>query len=461
MRRALLVALLGLGGPWACSSSEDGGASANDAGTVDAAGDASLGDGAGGSAGTGGGGGAAGDSGAPKVLLPRTSIQADEVAVLVNTSDPQSVAVADEYVKLRGIPSGNVIQLSFTSAATMSEAVFSPLKTQVDAAVSADIQAFAITWTQPYRVDCMSVTSAFALGFDKKYCNQTTGACGNTSPVATYNSPSVAPFTDHGIRPAMMIAGSSATEAKKLIARGVAADDTFPPGNGYLVRTTDKARSVRWPTFAPTVSAWDHPGGIKLTSVDNSDGSGKNYVENVTDVLFYFTGLANVPAIDTLTYRPGAIADHLTSFGGRVPTSSQMSVVEWLEAGATGSYGTVVEPCNILGKFPNIQLLLPNYFRGQTLIDAYWKSVQRPGEGLFVGEPLARPWGATDVSFSAGNLEIRTTWLEPGKTYAIESAPSESGPFTAVQSTIQIANYERTTLTVPNALAPVYRLVQQ
>jgi xylose isomerase len=27
------------------------------------------------------------------------------------------------------------------------------------------------------------------------------------------------------------------------------------------------------------------------------------------------------------------------------------------------------------------------------LIEAYWKSVAWPGQGLFVGEPLARPWG--------------------------------------------------------------------
>ena len=29
---------------------------------------------------------------------------------------------------------------------------------------------------------------------------------------------------------------------------------------------------------------------------------------------------------------------------------------------------------------------------GDTLIEAYWKSVQQPGEGIFIGEPLARPW---------------------------------------------------------------------
>ncbi len=456
MRVALVGFLLALGA--GCSGSEDSGTKATgDAGSSDA----TLSDGAADAATPDGSDSdAAADSGAPKVLLPRSSILATELAVLVNKDDPQSVAVADAYVKARNIPTANVVELSFASAANMTEASFGPLKALVDAALGPEIQALAITWTQPYRVDCMSVTSAFALGFDKKYCNQTGGSCGPTAAVPSFNSSSLTPFTDHGIRPSMMLAGSSADEAKKLIARGVAADDTFPAGNGFFVRTTDKARSVRWPTFAPTIAQWQHAGGLKLTSVDNSAGGGKNYIENEKDVLFYFTGLADVPAIETNSYRPGAIADHLTSFGGRVPTSSQMSIVKWLDAGATASYGTVVEPCNYTGKFPNVQVLLPHYFRGQTLLEAYWKSVAQPGEGLFVGEPLAKPWGATDVSFIAGTLSIVTTWLLPGAFYAIESAPTESGPFSPVQS-VQVTQYERTIITVPNATAAVYRLAAQ
>jgi len=34
-----------------------------------------------------------------------------------------------------------------------------------------------------------------------------------------------------------------------------------------------------------------------------------------------------------------------------------------------------------------------HYLRGDTLLEAYWKSVLMPGQGLFVGEPLARPYG--------------------------------------------------------------------
>ena len=70
-----------------------------------------------------------------------------------------------------------------------------------------------------------------------------------------------------------------------------------------------------------------------------------------------------------------------------------MSVLAWLRQGATASYGTVSEPCNRLQKFPNPSVFMNHYLRGDTLLEAYWKSVLMPGQGLFVGDPLARPYG--------------------------------------------------------------------
>jgi uncharacterized protein (TIGR03790 family) len=118
------------------------------------------------------------------------------------------------------------------------------------------------------------------------------------------------------------------------------------------------------------------------------------------DVMFYFIGAAHVEELGTNRFLPGAVADHLTSFGGDLTGTSQMSSLRWLEAGATGSYGTVVEPCNVLGKFPNVGLLMRRYLDGETLLEAYWKSVAMPGQGLFIGDPLARPYRAR----TAGSL---------------------------------------------------------
>jgi uncharacterized protein (TIGR03790 family) len=111
------------------------------------------------------------------------------------------------------------------------------------------------------------------------------------------------------------------------------------------------------------------------------------------DVLFYFTGLMQVAGLRTNKFLPGALADHLTSAGGDLSGGSdQMSSLEWLEAGAVASYGTVVEPCNFPGKFPSVPVVMRHYLDGETAIEAYWKSVMMPSQGIFIGEPLAAPF---------------------------------------------------------------------
>lgn len=398
----------------------------------------------------------------PEVIFPRTRIAKDELAVLVNDDDAQSVAVAEYYVMARGIPDENVVHLSFPAGGNVIAADdFAPLAVQVDAALGDDIQALAITWTTPYRVGCMSVTSAFALGYDAKWCNTGGGGCSETAESDYYDSESVAPWTDHGVRPAMMLAGSDTEKIFDLIDRGVASDDTQPVGDGYLIRTTDKARSVRWDVFVATQAYWDRPEGLVLEYIDNSAGDGSNVLSDTEDVLFYFTGLANVADIETNTYLPGAVADHLTSFGGQVPTSGQMSVVAWLEAGATGSFGTVVEPCNYPTKFPNTSVVLGHYFRGQTLVEAYWKSVAWPGEGLFVGEPLAAPWDGHTINYTpdTGLLEITTTLLRPYTLYDVEEGESSDGPWTKLFDG-QIPKEQTLTFAIDGAAAPYYRIVE-
>ncbi len=133
----------------------------------------------------------------------------------------------------------------------------------------------------------------------------------------------------------------------------------------------------------------------------------------------------------------------------------------WLEAGATASYGAVVKPCNYPAKFPQVSTLVPMYFCGNTLLEAYWKSVQWPGEGIFVGEPLARPWGCAFLRYVNGDLILRTTLLSPSKTYAILAADTLGGDFKPVMENITIDNYRLAKITVPDANRPIYELVEQ
>lgn len=312
------------------------------------------------------------------------SLGPENLGIVVNLDDPLSVAIGDYYRQMRHVPKENVVAVHFDAKSeTLREADFSLIKKEVDERLPASVQVLALTWTKPFRVECMSITSAFAFGFDRTFCAD---GCTTTKFSSYFNANTRTPYTDLHIRPAMSIAASSIEDARALIERGMRADGTRPKGTAYLMRTNDLHRDAR-------VRGYGDAEMLVGSRIHTERDSG--YLQGRSDVMFYFTGAQHVPDITTNVYLPGAVADHLTSFGGILTGSSQMSSLEWLRAGATGSYGTVVEPCAITAKFPNPGLMMKHYLDGETLIEAYWKSVAMPGQGIFIGEPLAAPYSGT------------------------------------------------------------------
>jgi uncharacterized protein (TIGR03790 family) len=310
-------------------------------------------------------------------------LEAADLAVVINTADPLSVAIGDYYIRARRIARKNVARVSFDYRRDdLPESEFIPLKAAVERQLGSRIQAYALTWARPYRVGCVSITYAFAVGPNDKLCS---GGC-STTPLNPYFDASTArPFRDLHIRPTMSIAALDFEHAKALIDRGVSAGEAAPRGTAYLLVTNDPPRNVRSAEYRQaTVVASRTRFHVEIVK----DPS----LQNRNDVMFYFVGASSVADLASNRFLPGAIADHLTSFGGMLTDSPQMSSLRWLEAGATGSYGTVVEPCNILGKFPAIPVAMSHYLAGDTLIEAYWKSVAMPAQGLFIGEPLAAPF---------------------------------------------------------------------
>lgn len=350
--------------------------------------------------------------------FPQPGLGADQLGVIVNDDDPDSVAIAAYYRKKRDIPAANLIHVRFKPGrSTLAREEFAALKRLVDRKAPKNVQAYALTWAQPYRVDCMSITSAFAFGFDPAWC---ASSCKPTQPSPYFNSSVARPWDAYRIRPAMSLAAASVAEAEKLIDRGVASDGSNPDGTAYLVSTTDKNRNVRAAGYASVRTL--------MQSIMPTDIVEANALTNRPDVMFYFTGLAQVPSLDSNRFLPGAIADHLTSAGGELFGGSQMSSLRWLEAGATGSYGAVVEPCNFPSKFPVPGIVMAHYLQGETLIEAYWKSVQMPGQGLFIGEPLARPFAGVHQDTHDGGLGLSARLFAPG-LYDIQAAPSMIGPY--------------------------------
>jgi len=356
--------------------------------------------------------------------LPRSGLVAADLAVLYARGDATSEAIARAYQQARGVPEANLIGVDLPAARgdAISAADFATVKADIDNRLPANVQATLLTWTQPSRVQgscSMGITSALAWGYSAARC----GGCSRTPASAYYDSDSTQPFSELQMCPSMMLGAGTLAAAQALIARGVAADGSQPTGTGYLLRSSDAARSVRYADFAALPAAWATAPGLALEYIDASaGGSVPQGLSGRTDVLFYFTGLATVPQLTSNRFLPGAAADHLTSFAGLLPgANGQMPVTDWLAAGATASYGTVEEPCNFVDKFPRASVLIEHYLRGATLIEAYWKSVAWPGQGLFVGEPLARPWANNPVATIEGSaLVVRSRALRRNAAYQVD-----------------------------------------
>jgi uncharacterized protein (TIGR03790 family) len=311
-----------------------------------------------------------------------TGLQASQLAIVINDDEANSVAIGEYYRQARDIPAKNIVHVKIPNRPRkLSADEFAVLKQQIDAQLGPEIQAVLMVWTAPYAVECNAITSAYSLGYDAAQCEKT---CNPGKPSAYFNAASTRPFSDFGIRISMLMPTESVVMAKALIDRGVNAGFRVPEATAYYLITNDTARNSRARFFPPNGRIEQKKLNIKTMQSDALDGA--------QDVMIYETGLAHVAKLETLRFMPGALADHLTSNGGDLLGSAQMSSLRWLEAGATASYGTVSEPCNYWQKFPQPIALLKHYVSGDTAVEAYWKSVAWPAQGVFIGEPLAAPY---------------------------------------------------------------------
>ena len=318
----------------------------------------------------------------PPPLAGSGRLVPSQMGVVANDRDPASIEVAEYYAAARRIPARNLLRVSLPTGKRIRAGEFAALRSRIDAHFGPDVEALVLVWTMPYQVECQSITGAVSLGLDPGLCRQT---CGPGRPSPYFDYPGDHPFRRLGFRPSMLLPATDVELAKTLINRGIAADRSRPSANAFFLVTSDRHRSSRAQFFPPSGTLTEPPLRISTLRQDA--------IEHEKDVMFYLTGMASVPGLETIGFLPGALADHLTSFGGDLARTSLTTGLDWLGAGATATYGTVTEPCNHWQKFPNPAVLLKHYVRGGTAIEAYWKSVAWPAQGLFIGEPLAAPYG--------------------------------------------------------------------
>lgn len=315
-------------------------------------------------------------------------LRAADLGLVINVADPYSVAVGAFYVEARRLLPQQVLRVVLPVQATLDGEEFDLLAAQIGAHFGEGVQALALAWRRPYAVGCQSITGALALGRDAALCAR---SCAPTAPSRYFNAATARPWRDLRLRPSMLLAAADVAGARALITRGVASEGRFgrrggPPVVARFAETDDAARAVRRRLYPPAGLLRGRGVRIVLGPDDGREAPAE-------PTLVYQTGAVRVDAPERLGLLPGSLADHLTSFGGQIDGGSgQMSALAWIAAGATASYGTVSEPCAHPQKFPHPQVLLRHYLQGSTAIEAYWKSVAWPSQGLFIGEPLAAPF---------------------------------------------------------------------
>lgn len=309
------------------------------------------------------------------------TLTADRLAVIYSKNDPASMRIARAYASLRHVPAENLLGLSIPDTDVIGREELRRLRQTLVQQLSTNVQSLLLVWSRPYAVECMSITTAFAAGYVPSFCEP---GCARTALNPLYDAQGWLPADTAGLLPAMLLPSGDEVLARNVMMRGMRADGSQPAGFAYLVHTQDPARNVRAQGYgnAQIIAA----GRIEVrelhTPIDRM----------VPAAMAYFTGAVRVAELQHIIFLPGAAADHLTSSGGVLDGGDQMSAIEWLRQGATASYGSVSEPCAVRGKFPDPAVFLDHYLRGEALLPAYWKSVAMPGQGLFIGEPLARPF---------------------------------------------------------------------
>ena len=362
--------------------------------------------------------------------LVEAGLGPQNVLIVVNDASTNSQALGQYYQEARGIPESQVVHVLTSvgpelSATAFTNEVWQPIQSHIDSyGLSNQVRAILYSMDLPSRIVQMNaVNSSTAMAF---YGLKTYPG----SPVCLIANGSANPYfaaeESFDVRQGMggageflssMLTADSLEQAQAVVDRAILADGVCPTGTVYYLHSTDLARNVRWPQHEE-VDVLTRLTGCPLTG-RIEDG---NTLTGRSDVAGCMIGRTRIPGEDLAsnTFVLGALSDHLTSFGGRLfDSGGQMSVLKWLEAGCAGSYGTVVEPCNFIEKFPDARLHFW-YGRGFSMAEAYFMSVKNPYMGIVVGDPLCAPYalspavvigGLTNGQVVAESVELTVTGL--------------------------------------------------
>jgi len=359
------------------------------------------------------------------------------VVVVVNQNSANSVQLGNYYRQLRQVPPQNYLRINWTGTNTewaltdFNNTLLNPflamlasnqLTNQIDYVVlSMDIPYRIVNGTNGYN----STTSALFYGFknDPDYNYPCEITDGSTNLYAGSESifrqtPPISSSSNYFL--VTMITANDLPTAEMVVSQGTISDGTFPSQTVWLGMSADSDRNGRLASFDNPVFNTRLRGNYSVMRT-NMQSLANSAVSFTSQILGYENGWGAPFSISPIPlFVPGAMADNLTSFGGRLFDSNDQPVLfNFLGAGASGSYGTVIEPCAYLEKFPDPQI----YFyqsRGFSLAECYYQSLTNGYQGLVAGEPLAAPFaqpgsgawnglGSNTIVSGTTNLSVQFT----------------------------------------------------
>ena len=371
-----------------------------------------------------------------------------EVLVLANQRSADSLRVANEFVARRGIPLRNVVRLDvpealFEGRATCDPAAFErwiwepAQRVMVARGLEKQVLAWVYSTDFPIRVetDESDRRQVSICGYTFLRGRSVGGALVEEGKFQSglFGGPNdrlrlVLPSCSLGVLkeglgvsvrgaetvkrmevglgdkmplPSMMLGytgegGSSVSLVLEVLERGVASDHVGV-GSGFYFVTNGNVRSTCRAWQFETTQQQLARRGVSAV-ITNALPAG---AEGVMGLL---CGAERVEPGAIGSFAPGAVAEHLTSWSAEFQRP-QTKCTAWLEAGATATCGSVVEPYANANKFPSARFF-EHYVGGCSVLESFYQSVACPLQQLFLGDPLARPYAPRVAAKVLGVSEL-------------------------------------------------------
>ncbi len=323
------------------------------------------------------------------------------VALIVNTQEAGSDALANTYAAARGIPTANILRLSLGTA-------WEATSQQVDAirqALKATHEVVVLCFRAPYYFTAKAVNYN---GGRQSLCAAV--AFGTRDPLLNTVSPLYAytgarPLTDKGFRQVGQLLSLDYIRTD--------ADGTRPVGQAILHLAKDQTGtprgSARAGQTAPGVTVWD----VRTATWLGKGFNACNHLSNLcwrasnkpgtTPIIAGYQSMFQLGDDGGVVWSKGFYGDHVTSHGGNIePGANGLNPLNHtpltyhLDRGASMSVGTVGEPQMsnevLADQFVNVSVFHPLFVSGIEVGRSAWASVKRADRALFAGDFLCRPF---------------------------------------------------------------------